>query len=121
MKNGRINERNIGKVKLDGGCKRSKAIPIKQTSKEEDLAKQIHKFCRMILKDGIKVYETIPHLVQYWIDNGFAELKQFENTCVPARKFKPLETRTVLLEEKRENIENLKNLMETLYKDVVCC
>ena len=96
MKNGRINERNTGSHKLDGGAKRAKAVVEPVLTDEQYKAKEAVWLCKMLLSDGVKVYETIPELVQYWIDKGIAHLKEFENTCIPARKFKPFETRAIL-------------------------
>lgn len=70
----------------------------------------------MLLNEGVKVYETIPELVQHWLDKGIAELKEFENTCIPARKFKPFEKRAILIEERRSDVELVKGLMTSLYK-----
>lgn len=110
MKNGRINERNIGNHKLDGGAKRAKLV-IEQLTEEEYKAKEAVRLCKMLLNDGVKVYETIPELVQHWLDKGIAELKEFENTCIPARKFKPFETRAILIEERRSDVELVVKLL----------
>ena len=116
MKNGRINERNIGNHKLDGGAKRAKVVIEPELTEEEYKAKEAVRLCKLLLNDGVKVYETIPELVQHWLDKGIAELKEFENTCIPARKFKPFETRAILIEERRSDVELVKGLMTSLYK-----
>lgn len=116
MKNGRINERNIGNHKLDGGAKRTKLVIEPELTEEEYKAKEAVRLCKMLLNDGVKVYETIPELVQHWLDKGIAELKEFENTCIPARKFKPFETRAILIEKRRSDVELVKGLMTSLYK-----
>ena len=115
MKNGRLNERNFGSHKLNGGAKRVKAI--EETLTDEQLkAKEAVTLCRMLLSGTLKVYENIPELVQHWIDKGIVELKEFENSCIPARAFKPFETRVILNEERRSDIELVKGLMTSLYK-----
>jgi len=115
MKNGRINERNTGSHKLDGGAKRVKAV--EETLTDEQLkAKEAVTLCRMILKDGVKLYDTIPELVQHWIDKGIAKVKEFENTCIPARTYKPFEKRAIINEDKRGDVELVQGLMTSLYK-----
>ena len=116
MKNGRINERNIGNHKLDGGAKRAKIVVEPELTDEQYKATETVTLCRMLLSGTLKVYENIPELVQHWIDKGIAELKEFENTCIPARKFKPFETRVILNEERRSDVELVKGLMTSLYK-----
>jgi len=116
MKNGRINERNIGSHKLDGGAKRAKVVVKPELTEEEYKAKEAVKLCKMLLNDGVKIYETIPELVQYCLDKGIVELKEFENSCIPARKFKPFETRAILIEERRSDVELVKELMTLFYK-----
>ena len=115
MKNGRINERNIGNHKLDGGVKRSKAIIELELTEEEYKVKEALTLCKMLLNGGVKVYDSIPDLVQYWIEKGVAELKEIENTCIPARRYKPFETRAILIEERRGDVELVKGLMMSLY------
>ena len=115
MKNGRINERNIGTNKLDGGAKRVKAIEETLTD-EQYKANEAVTLCRMLLSGTLKVYENIPELVQHWISEEIVELKEFENSCIPARAFKPFETRVILKEERRSDIELVQNLMTSLYK-----
>ena len=87
-----------------------------ELTEEEHKAKEAVKLCKMLLNDGVKVYETMPELVQHWLDKGIAELKEFENTCIPARTFKPFETRAILIEERRSDIELVKDLIINLYK-----
>ena len=87
-----------------------------ELTEEEYKAKEAVRLCKMLLNDGVKVYETIPELVQHWLDKGIAELKEFENTCIPARKFKPFETRAILIEDRRSDVELIKDLMASLYK-----
>lgn len=109
MKNGRINERNIGSHKLDGGCKGSKMQVCEDT--EKDLAIRMIK---QLLKDGVKVYETYPEIVNHWLKNGIAEIKEFENTCECARRYKQFEQRAVLIESKRSDVELVLGILETL-------
>ena len=116
MKNGRINERNIGSHKLDGGAKRVKAVSETSYTDEQYKANEAVTLCRMLLSGTLKVYENIPELVQHWIDKGIVELKEFENSCIPARTFKPFEIRVILNEERRSDIELVKGLMTSLYK-----
>jgi len=116
MKNGRINERNIGHHKLDGSAKGAKAVAEVPFTEKQYKANEAVTLCRMLLNGSLKVYENIPELVQHWIDKGVAELKQFENSCVPARAFKPFETRVILNEEKRVEIELVKDLLILFYK-----
>lgn len=116
MKNGRINERNIGKHKLDGGAKRAKLVEEPILTDEQLKAKEAVTLCRMILKDGVKLYDSIPELVQYWLDKGIAKVKEFENTCIPARTYKPFEKRAILNEDKRSDVELVQGLMTSLYK-----
>lgn len=70
MKNGRINERNTGSHKLDGGAKRAKAVVEPVLTDEQYKAKDAVRLCNMILKEGVRLYENIPELVQHWINNG---------------------------------------------------
>ena len=115
MKNGRINERNTGSHKLDGGAKRARAV--EETLTDEQLkAKEAVTICKRILKDGVKLYDNIPELVQHWIDKGIAKVKEFENSCIPARTYKPFEKRAILNEGKRSDVELVKGLMISLYK-----
>ena len=115
MKNGRINERNTGSHKLDGGAKRAKAV--EETLTNEQLkAKEAVTLCEMLLKDGVKLYDTIPELVQHWINKDIAKVKEFENTCIPARTYKPFEKRAILNENKRSDVELVQGLMTSLYK-----
>ena len=109
MKNGRINERNIGCHKLDGGCKGSKMQIVEDTKK--DLAIRIIK---QLLKDGVKVYENYPELVSHWLKNGIAEIKEFENSCEMARSIYPTEKRAILIESKRSDVELVLGILETL-------
>lgn len=115
MKNGRINERNVGKYRLDGGIKGVKPVESNLTDKETKIKEAIH-FCKMILRDGIKLYDSIPNLVKYWIDNGIAEIKEFENSCEMARKYKPFEKRAILIENKRKDVVLVKDLMVSLFE-----
>ena len=116
MKNGRINERNIGSHKLDGGAKRAKAVVEPILTDEQYKANEAVTLCRMLLSGTLKVYENIPELVQHWIDKGIVELKEFENSYIPARIFKPFETRVILNEERRSDVELVSGLMKKVYK-----
>ena len=62
------------------------------------------------------MYDNIPELVQHWIDNGIAKIKEFENTCIPARTYKPFEKKAVLNEDKRGDVKLVQGLMTSLYK-----
>jgi hypothetical protein len=116
MNYGRINERNIGNHKLDGGAKRAKAIIEPILTDEQYRAKEAVRLCNMILNGGIKIYETIPELVQHWLRNSIVELKEFENSCAPARSYKPFETRAILIEKHRSSVEFVKGLLISFHK-----
>lgn len=116
MKNGRINERNIGSHKLDGGAKRAKSIVQPVLTDEQYQAKEAVYLCKMLLNNGVKLYEQIPNLVQHWLDNDIAELKEFENSCIPARTWKPTETRAILIESKRNDVKLVQELLISFYK-----
>ena len=115
MKNGRINERNIGSVKLDGGIKRSKSIPVVILSDIEEEAYNSLRLCNMILDKGIKIYNTTPELVKQWIENGIVEIKEFKNTNEVTKMYYPTEKRAILIESKRSDIELCKNLIIEFY------
>lgn len=116
MKNGRINERNIGNHKLDGGAKRAKSALEPVLSDEQYNAQQQLRDIKMLLHKGVKIYDgVIPELIQHWINNGIAELKEFENSCIMARKDSPTEIRAILIEEKRNDVEFVKNLLILTY------
>ncbi len=117
MKNGRINERNIGSHRLDGGAKRVKAVLEPVLTDEQYRAKEELRLCKMLLNGGVKIYDgRVPELVQQWINKGIAELKEFENSCLMARKYIPIETRAILIEEKRKDVELVIELLEHFYK-----
>lgn len=119
MKNGRINERNTGSIKLDGGTKRIKSIPtIKLSDIEEDAYNSL-KLCNMVLDKGIKLYDKIPELIQQWLKNGIVEIKEFENTCEVAKKYYPIEKRAILIESKRSDIELCKRLLIEFYPKIL--
>ena len=115
MKNGRINERNIGSIKLDGGIKRSKSIPVVILSDIEEEAYNSLRLCNMILDKGIKIYDTTPELVKQWIKNGIVEIKEFKNTNEVTKMYYPIEKRAILIESKRSDIEFCKNLIIEFY------
>ena len=89
MKNGRINERNIGDHKLDGGAKRIKVVSEPVLTDEQYKAKEAVRLCNMILRDGIRLYENIPELVQHWINNKIVNVKEVENPWSYARQINP--------------------------------
>ena len=109
MKNGRINERNIGSHKLDGGCKGSKMQIVEDT--EKDIAIRMIK---QLLDKGVKVYENYPEIVNHWLKNGIAEIKEFENTCECARSYKPFEQRAILIESKRSDVELVLGILQEI-------
>ena len=115
MKKGRINERNTGSHKLDSGAKRAKASEESLTD-EQNKVKEALTLCKMILKDGVKLYEHTPELVQHWIDQGIVRVRVFENTCLPARAYKPLERRAILNEENRSDVQLVQGLIVSLFK-----
>lgn len=118
MKNGRINERNIGSVKLDGGIKRSKSIPIVILSGIEEEAYNSLRLCNMILNKGIKIYDTTPELIQQWVKNRIVEIKEFKNTNEVTEKYFPIEKRAILIESKRSDIELCKRLLIEFYPNI---
>ena len=109
MKNGRINERNIGSYKLDGGCKGSKLQIVEDT--EKDLAIRMMK---QLLDKGVKVYENYPEIVNHWLKNGIAEIKEFENSCECARVLYPTEKRAMLIESKRSDVELVLGILQSI-------
>lgn len=115
MKNGRINERNIGSTKLDGGIKRSKLQPVIILSDIEEEAYNSLRLCNMILDNGIKIYDTTPELVKRWITNEIAEIKEFENTNETTKKYFPTEKRAILVDSKRSDVELCKKLIIEFY------
>jgi len=116
MKNGRINERNIGSHKLDGGAKRAKAVVEPILTDEQYKAKEAVRLCNMILKEGVRLYENVPELVQHWISKGIAEVKEVENPWSYARQFDPTIKVAYLVESHRSDIELVKGLMIGFYK-----
>lgn len=116
MKNGRINERNIGSHKLDGGAKRAKAVVNLFLTEEQYNAKEAVRLCNMILKEGVRLYENVPELVQHWISKGIAEVKEVENPWSYARQFDPTIKVAYLVESHRSDIELVKGLMIGFYK-----
>ena len=117
MKYGRINERNIGIHKLDGGAKRAKAVvePVFFTE-EQYKANEAVRLCNMILKEGVRLYENVPELVLHWISKGIAEVKEIENPWSYARHFDPTIKVAYLVESHRSDIELVKGLMIGFYK-----
>lgn len=116
MKNGRINERNIGYTKLDGGAKRTKAISESVLTDEQYNAKETVRLCNMILGNGIRLYENIPELVNHWITNGIVEIKEIENPWSYARQITPTVKIASLNEKHRSDIMLVKNLLIQFYK-----
>jgi hypothetical protein len=116
MKNGRINERNTGSHKLDGCAKRVKAVVEPVLTDEQYKAKEAVKLCNMILKEGVRLYENVPELVQHWIGKGIAEVKEIENPWSYARQFDPIIKVAYLVESHRSDIELVKSLMIGFYK-----
>ena len=116
MKNGRINERNIGSHKLDGGAKRAKAVVEPVLTEEQYKAKEAVRLCNMILKDGVRLYENVPELVLHWISKGIAEVKEIENPWSYARHFDPTIKVAYLVDSHRSDIELVKDLMIGFYK-----
>ena len=110
MKIGRINERNIGYHKLDGGAKRVKPVVEPALTDEQYEAKEAVRLCNMILKEGIKLYENMPELVQHWIDKGVAEVREIENPWSYARQINPTIRVAYLVENHRSDIELVKGL-----------
>lgn len=119
MKNGRINERNIGSIKLDGGVKRSKLTSFINLTDVEVQACEALRLCNNILDKGIKIYnENYPELLQKWLSSGIAEIKEFANTNEVTKKFFPIEKRAILIESKRSDIELCKKLIIEFYPNI---
>ena len=116
MKNGRINERNIGNCKLDGGAKRAKVVVEPILTDEQYKAKDAVRLCKMLLKEGVRLYENVPDLVQHWINKGIAEVREIENPWSYARQFDPTIKVAYLVESHRSDVELVKDLMISLYK-----
>ena len=116
MKNGRINERNIGDHKIDGGVKRIKVALEPILTDEQYEAKEAVRLCNMILKDGIRLYENIPELVAHWISKGIAEVKEIENPWSYARQINPTVKIAVLNEAYVSDILLVKELLIKFYK-----
>jgi hypothetical protein len=116
MKNGRINEKNTGSHKLDGGAKRAKVAIEPVLTDEQYKAKDTVRLCNMILKEGIRLYENVPELVQHWINKGIVEIKEIENPWSYARQFTPIIQVAFLIESHRSDIEVVINLMIHFYK-----
>jgi len=116
MKNGRINERNIGNCKLDGGVKRAKVVVKPELTEEEYKVKEAVKLFKMLLKEGIRLYENVPDLVQHWINKGIAEVREIENPLSYARQFDPTIKVAYLVESHRSDIELVKDLMISLLR-----
>ena len=115
MKNGRINERNIGSHKLDGGAKRANAVVEPVLTEDQYKAKEAVRLCKMILKEGVRLYENVPELVQHWISKGIAEVKEVENTWSYARQFDHTIKVAYLVENHRSDIEQIKKLLIHFY------
>ena len=116
MKNGRINERNIGDHKIDGGVKRIKVALEPILTDEQYEAKEAVRLCNMILKEGIRLYENIPELVQHWINNKIVNVKEVENPWSYARQINPTIKMAYLNESFRPSIELVKSLLIAFYK-----
>ena len=116
MKNGRINERNIGSHKLDGGAKRAKAVVEPILTDEQYKAKDAVHYCNMILKEGVRLYENVPELIQHWINKGIAEIKEIENPWSYARQFNPTIKIACLVESHRSDVELVKGLLIHFHK-----
>lgn len=116
MKYGRINERNIGKHKLDGGAKRAKLVEEPILTDEQLKAKDAVRLCNRILTDGIKLYENIPELVQHWINKGIVEVKEIENPWSYGRLIHPTIKMAYLVESNRKDIELVKGLLIECHK-----
>lgn len=116
MRNGRINERNIGNHKLDGQLKRVKVIAEPILTEEQYKIKDTVRLCNMILKEGIRLYENVPELVKHWINNGIVKVKEVENPWSYARILNPTIKVAYLVESHRTDIELVKCLMIHLYK-----
>ena len=116
MNYGRINERNTGRHKLDGGCKRAKAVQEPELTDLQIKAKEAVMYCNRILNDGIKLHDNVPELVQHWINNGIVEVKEIENPWGYARLVFPTIKMAYLIESHRKDIELIKGLLIECYK-----
>lgn len=116
MKIGRINERNTGDTKLNGGAKRVKMVSDPVLTDEQYEAKEAVRYCNMILKDGIRLYENIPILVQHWINKGIAEVREIENPWSYARQINPTVRVAYLIENHRSDVKLVRGLLIQFYK-----
>ena len=116
MKNGRINERNIGNCKLDGGVKRAKVVVKHELTEDEYKLKDAIRLYKMLLKEGVRLYENVPDLVQHWINKGIAEVREIENPWSYARQFDPTVKVAYLVESYRSDVELVKDLMISLLR-----
>lgn len=116
MKNGRINERNTGSHKLDGGAKRAKSTVEPILTDEQYKAQEAVKLCNSILKYSIRLYENVPELVKHWINKGIVEVKEIENPWSYARQFEPTVKMVYLVEKHRSDIELVKGLLIHFHK-----
>lgn len=111
MKNGRINERNIGIHKLDGGAKRAKPSNEPILTEQQAKAKETVRLCNMALNKGIRLYESIPEVVQHWIDKGIVQVREIENPWTYARQFEPTIKVAYIVESHRADVELVKGLL----------
>ena len=116
MKNGRINERNIGNHKLDGSAKRVKLVSEPVLTDEQYEAKEAVRLCNMLLKGGVRLYENVPELVQHWINKGIAEVREIENPWSYARQINPTVKVAYLVENYWYDIELVKGLLVQFHK-----
>ena len=65
MKNGRINERNSGVTKLDGGAKRCKNEKMPYYTDEQYVAAESVNLCDMVLRNGYQLFDNNPDLINH--------------------------------------------------------
>lgn len=120
MRNGRINERNIGHSRLDGGAKGAKYCEPKQLNEEEKLEKKarlILECMNTLLSDkGIKLHKDYPcDIIQHWIDNNIVIVKDIENPNKMQSIISPIVTMAFLNEEKKNDLLFVKMVICETY------
>jgi hypothetical protein len=116
MRNGRINERNTGLHKLDGGAKRSKPETMSVLTEEQCRAKDAVHYCNMLLSDGVRLHDNIPELVSHWITKGIAVIKEVQNPWSYARQFNPTVKIASLNESRRADVELVRDILIQFHK-----
>lgn len=107
MKNGRINERNMGSHKLDGGAKNAKCIKPKYTEEQYDLIYNI-RLCEQLLTSKVQILDNQLDVMKFVILNGFVEILEIENTTI-TKSIRPILKYAILKDEFISNMNDIKN------------